>query len=66
VLVCSLQLIRASSLDPLRVGAFNAIGGHFVPPRQATLTMWYVTAEPCLVSVLRIGVRDLGGAEWSL
>jgi hypothetical protein len=27
--------------------------------------MWYVTAKPYRVSVLRIGVRDPGGAEWS-
>jgi hypothetical protein len=66
VLVCSSQLVRASSLDPLWAGAFNAVGDRFVPPRQATLTMWYVTAEPYLVSVLRIGVRDPAGAEWSL
>ena len=27
--------------------------------------MWYVTVEPCRVSVLRIRVCDLGGTEWS-
>jgi len=27
--------------------------------------MWYVTAEPYHVSVLRIGVCDLGEIEWS-
>ena len=27
--------------------------------------MWYVIAEPCHVSVLRIGVCDPGGTEWS-
>ena len=27
--------------------------------------MWYMIAKPCRVSVLRIGVCDPGGAEWS-
>jgi hypothetical protein len=27
--------------------------------------MLYVTAEPCRVSVLRMGVCDPGGTEWS-
>jgi hypothetical protein len=30
-------------------------------PRQDALTMWYVTVEPCRVSVLRVKVRQLGG-----
>ena len=27
--------------------------------------MWYMTTEPHYVSVLRVGVRDLGWVEWS-
>jgi hypothetical protein len=27
--------------------------------------MWYMTAELCHVSVLHIGVHDLGGVKWS-
>jgi hypothetical protein len=30
-------------------------------PHQDALTMWYVTVEPCRVSVLRVKVRQLGG-----
>ena len=63
--VCSSRLVRASSLDPLRVGAFNAVGGHCVSLRQDVLTTWYVTFEPCRVSVPHLRVRDPGGAEWS-
>jgi hypothetical protein len=44
---------------------FNVVGGYYVPPRLDALTMWYMTAEPYHVSVLHIGVRDLGGAECS-
>jgi hypothetical protein len=58
-------LVRALSLDPLRPGAFNAVGGHCAPPCQDALTMWYMTTEPCHVSVLCVGVRDLGETEWS-
>jgi hypothetical protein len=65
VLVRSSQLVLASSLDPLWADAFNAVGSHYVLPRQAALTMWYMTAEPYRVNVLHIGVRDLGEGEWS-
>jgi hypothetical protein len=27
--------------------------------------MWYMTTEPCCVSMLCIRVRDPGGTEWS-
>ena len=47
------------------LGAFNVVGGHCVLPCQDALMMWYVTIEPCYVSVLRIGACDPGGAEWS-
>jgi hypothetical protein len=57
-------LVRASSLDPLRAGVFNAVGGRCVPPHQDALT-WYVTTESCCVSVSCFGARDPGGAEWS-
>jgi hypothetical protein len=64
VLSCGLFKLRCST--HCRLGVFNAVGGRCVLPRQDAVMMWYVTAELCRVSVLRIGVLDLGGAEWSL
>jgi hypothetical protein len=58
-------LFNLHCLTTCGLGAFNVVGGHCVLPRQDALTMWYITAELCLVSVLRIEVRDPVGAEWS-
>jgi hypothetical protein len=44
---------------------FNAVGGRYICPCQDTLTIWYATAEPYLVSVPCFGVHDPGGAKWS-
>jgi hypothetical protein len=33
-----------SEIDPLRAGAFNAVGDCYVPSRQDALMVWYVTA----------------------
>jgi hypothetical protein len=47
------------------LSAFNVIDGRCVLPRQDALAVWYMTAEFYHLSVLCIGVHDLGGAEWS-
>jgi hypothetical protein len=63
--VRSRGLFELRCSTPCELGAFNVLGGCGVLPHQDALTMWYVTTELCRVSVLRIGVRDLGRAEWS-
>ena len=55
--------MRASSLDPSWVGAFNAVGGRCVLPYQVTLVTWYATVRSSCVSVLHVGAGDLGGTE---
>jgi hypothetical protein len=63
--VLSHGLFELRCSTPCKLGAFDAVGSHCVLPRQDALMMWYITAELYLVSVLRIEVRDPGGAEWS-
>jgi hypothetical protein len=53
-----LMACSSSSLDPLWAGAFNAVGGCYIPPHQDALMMGYATAEPRHVSVLRVKVHD--------
>ena len=65
VLVRSRGLFELRRSTPLLASVFNVVGGLYVPPHQDTLMAWYVIAEPCHVSVLRIGVREPGGAKWS-
>ena len=38
----------SSELDPLRARAFSAVGGCYVPSRQAALMVRYATALLCL------------------
>ena len=64
--VCSHGLFELRCSTHCGLGAFNAVGGRCILPRQDALTMWYMTAEPCRVSVPCFRVHDLGRAEWSL
>jgi hypothetical protein len=58
-----LRLVRALPLDPLWAGAFNVVGGCYIPPHQDTLMTWYVTAKPCRVSVCVSGFVTQAGSS---
>jgi hypothetical protein len=56
-----------SEIDPLRAGAFNAVGDCYVPSRQDALMVWYATALSSLAAsvchvpwyMIQVGPSDL-------
>ena len=51
--LCSYKL-GGFVIDPLQVGVFNAVGGHYIPSHQDVPTTRFATTQPSRVSVLRV------------